>query len=170
MPDNQFIFVIGFMASGKSTFGKKIAKELGFEFIDTDSYIEQEEGKSIEQIFEQSGEKYFRLLEKEALNEILDKKGNYVVSTGGGMACNQHRLNKMLKNGEVIYLEIDVKSVMYRLKQAKTKRPLLANLSEEELEKMITRLLKKRNRYYQQAHHTIPSLTAKKFDPIGLIK
>lgn len=158
------------MASGKSTFGKKIAKELGYQFIDTDSYIEQKEGKSVEQIFEQYGERYFRLLEKKALNEVVDKEGSYVVSTGGGMACNQHRLNKMLKNGKVVYLEIDVKSVIHRLKNAKTKRPLLANLSEEELEKKITRLLKKRSKYYLQAHHTVSSLTAKKINPKEFIR
>ena len=150
------------MASGKSTFGKRIAKELGYEFIDTDTYIETKEGKSIPDIFNIYGEKCFRLLEKYALNEILEREVNTVVSTGGGLSCNQHRLNKMLANGKVVHLDIDSKSVINRLKNAKHKRPLLANLSEHELEKKIDTLLKKRNKYYEQAHFSISSLEVKK--------
>ncbi len=162
MKNPKFIFVIGFMASGKSTFGKRIAKELEYEFIDTDAYIEQKEGKSIPEIFNQYGEKYFRLLEKYSLSEILERDSNTVISTGGGMSCNQHRLNKMLNNGKVIYLEIDAKSVINRLKNAKQKRPLLIGLSVSELEEKINNLLKKRKRYYEQAHFSISSLDSKK--------
>ena len=146
MKNPKFIFVIGFMASGKSTFGKRIAKELEYNFVDTDNYIEQKEGKSIPDIFNQYGEKYFRILEKYALNEILERDSNTVISTGGGMSCNQHRLNKMLKNGKVVYLDIDPKSVINRLKNAKQKRPLLSDLSDIELEEKINQLLKKRKK------------------------
>ena len=71
MKNPKFIFVIGFMASGKSTFGKRIAKELEYNFVDTDNYIEQKEGKSIPDIFNQYGEKYFRILEKYAKTRFL---------------------------------------------------------------------------------------------------
>lgn len=162
MKNPKFIFVIGFMASGKSTFGKRIAKELEYNFVDTDNYIEQKEGKSIPDIFNQYGEKYFRILEKYALNEILERDSNTVISTGGGMSCNQHRLNKMLKNGKVVYLDIDPKSVINRLKNAKQKRPLLSDLSDIELEEKINQLLKKRKKYYGQAPFEVSSLDAKK--------
>lgn len=162
MKNPKFIFVIGFMASGKSTFGKRIAKELEYNFVDTDNYIEQKEGKSIPDIFNQYGEKYFRILEKYALNEILERDSNTVISTGGGMSCNQHRLNKMLKNGKVVYLDIDPKSVINRLKNAKQKRPLLSDLSDIELEEKINQLLKKRKKYYGQASFKVSSLDAKK--------
>ena len=78
------------------------------------------------------------------------------------MACNQYRLNRMLNAGKVIYLEIDAKSVINRLQNTKQKRPVLANLSKEELEKTIHTLLKKRRRYYEQANKTIASLEIKK--------
>lgn len=162
MKNPKFIFVIGFMASGKSTFGKRIAKELEYNFVDTDNYIEQKEGKSIPDIFNQYGEKYFRILEKYALNEILERDSNTVISTGGGMSCNQHRLNKMLKNGKVVYLDIDPKSVINRLKNAKQKRPLLSDLSDIELEEKINQLLKKRKKYYGQAPFKVSSMDAKK--------
>ena len=164
MINSQFIFIVGFMASGKSTFGKRAAKELGCQFIDTDVFIAEKEKKSIPEIFSLYGEKYFRLLEKYALNDIIKMTGNFVISTGGGMSCNQPRLNKMLKNGKVIYLKIDEKSVVNRLKAAKVKRPLVANLSEEGLRKTVSDLLKKRKKYYSQAHLVVKSLEAKKFD------
>lgn len=152
------------MGSGKTTIGKKMAKQLGYKFIDTDKLIEEKEGKSIPEIFSLYGEKYFRLLEKYRLNEILELKGNYIVATGGGMPCNQHRLNKMLKNGKVVYLEIDAKSAIKRLSKAKKKRPLLKYLTPIQLETKVFRMLTKRKKYYSQAHITVSSLEAKKID------
>jgi shikimate kinase len=162
MKKPNFIFVIGFMASGKSTFGKRVAKELGYSFIDTDKEIERQEGKKISQIFKEKGEQYFRTLEMNFLKSISNIKENTLFSTGGGMACNQYRLNRMLKAGKVIYLEIDSKSVINRLQNAKQKRPILDNLSKEELEKKIKSLLNKRRRYYEQSDQTISSLNSKK--------
>ncbi|MGB1040910.1 MAG: shikimate kinase [Flavobacteriales bacterium] len=159
---SDLVFLIGFMASGKSTIGKKIAKELGYNFTDTDNYIEQKTGISISEIFKEVGERGFRKLETQSLKEIIARGGRQVISTGGGMPCNHYRLNRMLKSGTLIYLEIDTKSVIHRLKNAKVQRPLLAGLSEIELERKIETLLNKRRRYYEQAHHTISSLEAKK--------
>ena len=160
----KFIFLIGFMASGKSTFGKRMAKELGYQFVDTDKEIERLEGKSITQIFEENGEQYFRNLEMNFLKSIENYSENTLFSTGGGMACNQYRLNRILKSGKVIYLEIDTKSVINRLKNAKQKRPILANLTDIELELKINNLLKKRRKYYEQAPQTISSLHSKKIE------
>lgn len=152
------------MGSGKTTIGKKIANQLNYQFIDTDKLIEKKEGKTIPEIFSLYGEKYFRLLEKYQLNEILELEGNYIIATGGGMPTNQHRLNKMLKNGKVIYLEIEPKSAIQRLSQAKEKRPLLEGLTPAQLEKKITQFLTKRTPYYEQAHYKVSSLEAKKVD------
>ncbi len=164
----NFIFIVGFMASGKSTFGKKVAKELGYKFIDTDKEIERQEGRSITQIFEENGESYFRKLEMNFLKNVSSTEENTVFSTGGGMACNQYRMNRILNSGKTIYLEIDVKSVINRLQNAKQKRPILANLSEVELEKKISSLLDKRKKYYEQAHKTISALHAKKVNGLDL--
>jgi shikimate kinase len=170
MNKSNFIFLIGFMGSGKTTIGKKVAKELGYQFIDTDKLITQKEGRSISEIFFQNGEKHFRLLEKHCLNDLVQLVGNYVISTGGGMACNQDQLNEMLKNGKVVYLEIDAKSAMKRISQAKEKRPLLEGLTSTQSEIKITKLLNKRTKYYEQAHYTVLSLEAKKFDFKELLK
>ena len=162
MKNPNYIFIIGFMASGKSTFGKRIAKELRYQFVDTDKEIEKQEGKTIPEIFEKFGEQYFRKLEMNFLKSISNYDANTIFSSGGGMACNQYRLNRMLNSGKVIYLEIDTKSVINRLKNAKQKRPILDNLSEKELEKKISSLLNKRRKYYEQAHQTVSALEAKK--------
>lgn len=164
MKKNNIVFIIGFMASGKSTFGKRMAKELGYKFIDTDKEIEKQEGKSISQIFEEKGEQYFRTLEMKFLKEIAVNSEKTIISSGGGMACNQYRLNRMLKLGKVIYLEIDAKSVINRLQKAKQKRPILEGLSEKKLNKKIESLLNKRRKYYEQAHQTISSLHSKKIE------
>ena len=148
MEKQKQIFIIGFMASGKSTFGKKLAKQNGYSFLDTDKLIEQEEGMKIPEIFEKYGERYFRNLEKLALKRLINNDNNQVVATGGGMSCNQHNLNLMKSNGKIIYLQIDIKSIINRLKNAKVKRPILANLSDKELERKIKNLLSKRLKYY----------------------
>jgi len=159
---SDLVFLIGFMASGKSTIGKKMVKELGYNFTDTDNYIEKKTGKSIPEIFKEVGERGFRKLETQSLKEIIARGEKQVISTGGGMPCNQYRLNRMLKSGTVIYLEIDTKSVIHRLKNAKVQRPLLAGLSENQLERKITSLMSKRRKYYEQGHYIISSLEVKK--------
>ena len=164
MNSSNLTFIIGFMASGKSTFGKKLAKKKGCSFVDTDKLIEKEEGKTVSEIFEQYGEKYFRNLEKLALKRLIKQNKNQVIATGGGMSCNQYNLNLMKHNGEVIYLKIDVKSVINRLKNAKNQRPILTNLSEKELETKIENLLNKRLKYYNQAAVVVNSLEAKKWE------
>ncbi|MEN8929062.1 MAG: shikimate kinase [Flavobacteriales bacterium] len=169
MKKPNLIFVIGFMASGKSTFGKRIAKELGYSFIDADKAIEKQEGKTITEIFSERGEQYFRKLEMKFLKSLSELSENTVISTGGGMACNQYRLNRMLNSGRVIYLEIDTKSVINRLKNAKTRRPILEGLSNQELEKKISSLLHKRGKYYEQAHQIVNSLHSKKVKAKELI-
>ena len=160
----QLIFLIGFMGSGKSTIGKLMAKQLDYNFIDTDKYIEKKVGKSISELFAELGEKGFRKIENEVLNELKNLDDNYVIATGGGMPCHQTRLNKMLKLGTVIHLEIDVKSVLKRVSQGKNVRPILAGLLPSEMEQKIRDLMKKRLPYYEQANHTVSSLHAKKMD------
>jgi shikimate kinase len=80
------IFLVGFMCSGKSTVGKLLADKLGYTFWDIDQVIEEREGKSIEEIFRDEGEEYFRSLERSVLEEFLEKE-RVVVSTGGGLGA-----------------------------------------------------------------------------------
>jgi shikimate kinase len=158
------IFIIGFMASGKSTLGKKLSKHLNYSFIDTDKVIEKELGKTIPQIFKDSGEQAFRDYEENTLAELVKSTNNKVISTGGGLPCNQKNLDLMLKNGVVIFLELDLKSILNRFKASKTKRPLLANLSEIELTEKTNTLYQQRENYYKQAHITINALNIRSVD------
>ncbi len=165
----KLVFLIGFMGSGKSTIGKRMAKQLSYQFIDTDQYIEKMEGKTIAQLFEEIGESGFRKLEMAVLNDLESLETNHIIATGGGMPCRQSRLDKMLEMGTVIYLEIDTKSVLKRVSQAKNVRPILAGLTPLEMETKIRELMKKRTPYYEQANLTISSLDAKKIDFSSLI-
>jgi shikimate kinase len=89
------IFLIGFMGCGKSTIGKKLAKTLSCKFIDLDKYIERKTGESIQQIFKEKGEKYFRVLETESLMEICESD-NLVIATGGGTPCFFDNMQRIL--------------------------------------------------------------------------
>ena len=87
----------GMMGSGKSLIGKKFAKIIGFDFLDTDTFIEKKTGKSINQIFRESGEIFFRELEENYISKFLHKK-NYVFSLGGGVMSNLNLRNIIKKN------------------------------------------------------------------------
>lgn len=152
------IYLIGFMASGKTTLGKRLSKHLGYSFVDTDKLIEEKEGRLIADIFKESGEQYFRQIEQEVLHKITENSTNTVISTGGGMASVQANVNYMLANGRVVFLKLDLKSIKNRLKSSKTKRPLVDELSEDEFNKKIEKLYSERISFYEQADLTINAL------------
>lgn len=143
------IFLVGFMGVGKTTIGKKLASSLEVSFVDVDEEIEKELGKSINQVFSEHGEAYFRNLEQEWLQHFNRKK--VVVATGGGMPCDMARLSLMKDLGIIIYLERPVKELFVRLKNAKKKRPLISVFSDDELLAFIEEKLAQRSFYYNQA-------------------
>lgn len=148
------IFLIGYMGSGKSTAGKKLAAKLGFEFIDLDKFIEQETGKTIPEIFAEKGESEFRALEHNALKKLINKE-KIVVACGGGTPCYYGNMELMNNNGTTIYLKMSADTLTSRLLNAKDKRPLIENKSEEELRNYITEHLEKREDIYHQAHYIV---------------
>jgi shikimate kinase len=149
------IFITGYMGSGKSTAGKKLASELGYEFIDLDHFIEKEYNQTIPEIFATKGEKEFRSMENNALKKVLEKKKDVVVACGGGTPCYFNNMELMNNNGITIYLKMSVDALVSRLLQAKEKRPLIQNKTEPELRAFITRQLEKREDQYHQAQFTI---------------
>lgn len=149
------IFLIGFMGSGKTTQGKKLAKVLDKPFIDLDNYIEKKENLSISEIFSTKGEDYFREKESEYLKQVIARYPKSVVSLGGGAACFKNNITQILKSGTVIYIEMPAESLHYRLTQSETQRPLLQNKSLEESLEFIEDLLRKREPFYSQAHLTV---------------
>lgn len=149
------IFLIGFMGSGKTTQGKKLAKALDKPFIDLDNYIEKKEEMPIDKIFSTKGEDYFREKESEYLKQVIARYPKSVVSLGGGAACYHNNISQILKAGTVVYIEMPAESLHYRLSQSETQRPLLQNKSLEESLEFIKTLLRYREPFYSQAHITV---------------
>lgn len=158
------IFIVGFMGVGKTTFGKKLAKKLNYDFIDTDKYIVNQQAKSIAQLFDQHGEKYFRQIEEQTLKDLVKGNDKIVISTGGGMGANISNMELMKNQGTVIYLQLDKQSIYNRLIQAKAKRPLIVNLNDNELLRFIEDRLKEREPVYSMAHITLNALNIKSID------
>jgi shikimate kinase len=148
------IFLVGYMGSGKSTAGKKLAVKLDFEFIDLDKFIESECGLTISEIFAEKGENEFRALEHNALKKLLTKD-NVVIACGGGTPCYYGNMELMNNNGITIYLKMSAAGLASRLLKAKSPRPLIENKTEEQLQDYITEQLEKREDVYHQAQYTV---------------
>ena len=119
------ICLVGMMGSGKSIIGKEISKIYNIKFYDTDEEIEKKEGKTINKIFLDKGEDYFRKIEEE-ISIFYLKKRNCVVSIGGGGVCNLNIRNTIEAKSYSIYLKVDINILNKRLHNSK-KRPLLNN-------------------------------------------
>ncbi len=151
------VYLIGFMASGKTTIGQELAKTLSYEFIDLDAYIENKYNKTIKQIFEIKGEDHFRILENEALREVASIDGNIIIAAGGGTSCFYNSIDFMNKTGLTIYLKVEVAELLARLIESKIDRPLLWGKSKQELNDYIIRVLEEREKYYDKAKIVIES-------------
>lgn len=153
------IFIIGYMGSGKSSFGKKLALKLNHTFIDLDKYIETQSQLSIPEIFEKKGEVHFRELEHEALKMIICEN-NVVIATGGGTPCYYNNMELMQKNGISIYLQSPIELLLNRLKKSKKERPLLQEMNDEELKEFVQQSLQKREVFYLKANYIIDAKNA----------
>lgn len=147
------IFLIGFMGCGKSTFGRKLAHKIGWEFIDLDDYIEKEEQRDIKTIFELEGENYFRELETNTLNSLRNHKST-VISCGGGTPCFNENIHVINELGLSVYIKLSPETLMKRLISEKSKRPLIASKKNSELLEFIEQKLNERQSFYHQAHVT----------------
>lgn len=145
------IFITGYMASGKTTFGRALAKALGRHFIDLDFYIEQRFRKSISQIFDSEGEVSFRDKETKMLLETGDFE-NVVIACGGGTPCFNSNMDEMLARGLVIYLDTTVERIVERLEANRSRRPLMAFKTTAQLHKAVAEGLASRIPYYMKAH------------------
>ncbi len=141
------VVLIGYMGSGKTTFGKAFAKQENMEFLDADEYIVKRAGKSIPEIFAEDGEEAFRSLETEVLVEFRDKLFNTVLATGGGMPLRKENARLLKEIGRVGYLTATSKEIYDRVK-GDTNRPLLQG--ENPYEK-ICEMMKQRKPLYERA-------------------
>ncbi len=137
------ISLIGFMGTGKSSIGKLLAEKLDLDFLDTDDYIEEREGTAIPEIFASRGEEYFRRLEKRVLREILDRKDDFVLATGGGIVLSRENRELLKSRTFPVLLTASPEEIYRRTKGGD--RPLLA---EPDPERRIEELLKIRAPYY----------------------
>ena len=138
------------MGAGKSTLGKKLAKAIGYQFVDSDKEISNQQGVTISVLFDTKGEAYFRHLEKEFI-EQLDSNENYIVATGGGLPIYNNLMDKLNEKGITVYLRVKPSTLLLRLKEGQKKRPLIANLNEEHLHAFISEKLLERESTYIKA-------------------
>jgi shikimate kinase len=150
------IVLVGYMGSGKSTVGKLLAKDLNLGFLDLDTYMEERLQSSVPTIFKEKGEIYFRKMEHLYLKEIMEERENFVLSTGGGTPCYSGNMETILEGtNHVFYLKLSITGLVQRLIPEMEGRPLVQNLSLEELPEFIGKHLFERNPYYSRANHTI---------------
>jgi len=150
MLNSRLIYIIGFMGSGKTTAGKKLASLLGWTFIDLDRKIEEEAKMTIPEIFSQHGEAWFRQAESDILKGLGSEAGA-VISTGGGAPCHADNMSFMLGTGLTIYLRLSPAQLVSRLSNAREERPLIKGMKGEELLGFITAKLAEREKWYTQA-------------------
>jgi shikimate kinase len=150
------IYLIGFMGSGKSTLGKRLASQLGWTFTDLDKLIEERTGLKIPMIFEKRGEKFFREVESEALRSLAGIN-RLVISTGGGTPCSGNNMEYMNETGLTVYLKMDPEQLYRRLSTSSVERPLLKGLDRNELLDFIIRKLGEREKWYSRAALTTKS-------------
>jgi shikimate kinase len=146
-PSTDKIFIWGMPGSGKSTLGRRLAHQLICNFTDLDIYIENKSGQTIPQIFKQQGEKYFRQMEHEALQELIQTRAG-IISTGGGTPCFYDHVDRMNQAGLTIFLDTPMSTIIKRVSK-RSGRPLLDNKSNKESE--LFNLRSTRLRFYEQA-------------------
>ena len=157
------ICFVGFMGSGKSILGKDLSKLYNIEFFDSDLEIEKKIGKSINQIFIDSGENYFRKIEEKVCIDLL-KVENCIISLGGGSIINSNIRKIIKKNSFSIYLKVDINIILKRLKSSK-KRPLLKYSNKEDIKKLYN----EREIFYNKSDLVIDN-NNNKYDAIQKIK
>lgn len=144
------IYLVGYMACGKTTFGRALANRLGWKFLDTDSQIEAGEGMSVADVIALKGLDYFRNKETEKLRETAALK-NVVVACGGGTPCQPGNMDFMNTYGLTVWLKASAERTAIRVREAGPTRPLLNNIPDNELTDYITRHMEERQPFYSRA-------------------
>jgi shikimate kinase len=144
------IYLLGYMASGKSSFGQQLALRLGYSFIDLDLVFEERYRISIVDFFQKYDETAFRQIERSLLVET-SRTENSVISTGGGTPCFYDNMHLMKISGFSVYIKWSVHALAHRLRLAKKKRPLIKDIPGQHLEEKIRQHLEERNLFYCQA-------------------
>ncbi len=145
------IYLIGFMGAGKTHLGKLLSKKLGIPFLDLDELVVNQQGRSINQIFEDEGEEFFRITERDALRSTTEANESMILSCGGGAPCYFNNIDYMNRHGITVWLDLPSQILLGRLRLDKDKRPLLKDFNDEELKAYIIRKNADRKIYYERA-------------------
>jgi shikimate kinase len=158
LPKTTTFFLVGLMGCGKTHWGQALATNNHFNFIDLDTKIEEKLISSIAQIFTTKGEAFFRGKETELLKLIQQEYGNNkhtIVATGGGTACFHNNINWMNDNGISIWLNDSVENIVERIIPTKHLRPLLNNISNQDLHSYFATQLQERKLFYNQSKYCL---------------
>ena len=161
MNENKNIILVGLMGSGKTTIGKHLSKSMERKFLDTDHVIEEKTGVDVSTIFELEGEEGFRSREHNFLKDLKDSQ-KLVIATGGGIVINIENRDLLKKLGCVVYLRSNIKNLVSRLKDDKT-RPLIQSVN---LSQKINDLFKERDPLYSAVADYIIETNNKKINDI----
>ncbi len=165
------VYLVGFMASGKTKIGKKIAKKIGYQFIDLDQKISEKINMSIADFFKSNTETDFRLIEQQCLIDTQNLQKT-IVATGGGTPCfgdNMHIINTF---GASIFIDVETKILVGRLKNEtqNKKRPLLNNETDpQKLQTLVENMLSQRRPFYEKSHFSIQNTKHTADDIIKLL-
>jgi shikimate kinase len=169
MPSRRIVYIIGFMGSGKSVAGKKLAARLNWSFVDIDRKIEEKAGKTISRIFSEDGEETFRIMEADVLKSMASASKT-VISTGGGAPCFGNNMDFMLETGVTIYLKRTPGQLRKRLAESSHERPLLINITDDRLLDFIREKLACREKWYKKAVITVCDLKINYTSLLSLVK
>jgi shikimate kinase len=152
------VFLVGFMGSGKSYWGRRWAEQMGFDFIDLDEVIEAKLGKTVSDIFEQEGEEHFRQTESDELRRLAGRE-NMIISCGGGTPCFHGNMDWMNASGITVYLSSTPKLLFDNIMQDSVRRPLVKDINDAEILYFVEKKLKERAPFYEKASITLPVTT-----------
>jgi shikimate kinase len=145
------IFLIGFMGCGKTHWGKELSHKLQLPFFDLDQVIAEQEDKTINEVFNEDGEEYFRLLEKDALHLITESHESFVMACGGGTPCFYNNIDYMKGKGTTVWINCSIECLYSRLVKEKSTRPLIREMPDDTLHGYIVKKFGDRSIFYQQA-------------------
>ncbi len=148
MKNKKVIAIVGLMGVGKTTIGTKLADKMKYYFIDCDQEIEDREQRTINRIFVESGEKYFREVEKNVIKEIIARDEEIVLSLGGGAFINEETRKLLQEKAITIWLHASIDEILHRIGH-KNNRPLL---NQQNKRQVLEELAAKRYPYYSESN------------------
>lgn len=145
------VFLVGFMASGKSNLGKQLAQMLKLPFVDLDEFIKTRSGMSIPDIFNTKGEAEFRRIESAFLEEAIAKKEDFVMACGGGIMLSEANRRLLKSAGISVFIDTPTQTIIDRLLRDTENRPLLSGLADDKLREKVVSMMETRRKAYETA-------------------